>query len=42
MVFQTSPGMAKGTSNRQNFCHGESRKARAASTRSAGSVVSDW
>src|SRR5271155_1222945 len=42
MVFHTSPGMAKGTSSRQNFCQPESWKLRAASFRSPGTVVSDW
>ena len=41
MVFHTSPGTANGTSSRQKRCQGERRKARAASSRSAGSVVSD-
>ena len=41
MVFQTSPGMANGTSIRQNFCHAERRKAVAASARSGGTVLSD-
>ena len=42
MVFQTSPGMANGTSSRQNRCQAESRKLRAASSRSPGRVFSDW
>src|ERR1700730_1743288 len=42
IVFQTRPGVAKGTSRRQKHCHGESRKLTAASFRSAGTVFSDW
>ncbi len=42
MVFHTSPGMAKGTSSRQNRCQDDSRKPRLASSRSAGMVFSDW
>ena len=42
MVFHTRPGMANGTSSRQKRCQGDRRKLRAASSRSAGTVVSDW
>ena len=42
IVFQTSPGTANGTSRRQKRCQGESRNRRAASSRSAGTVRSDW
>src|SRR5579875_2436367 len=42
IVFHTSPGTAKGTSSRQKRCQVLSRKARAASSRSAGTVFSDW
>ena len=42
MVFQISPGAANGTSSRQNRSHGESRKCRHTSSRSVGTVRSDW
>src|SRR5579864_3593541 len=42
MVFQTNPGVANGTSRRQNFCHGLRRKLIDASSKSAGTVRSDW
>ena len=42
MVFQTRPGVAKGTSRRQNLNHGDSLKCRHASSRSRGTVASDW
>ncbi|SME46708.1 Uncharacterised protein [Klebsiella pneumoniae] len=38
MAFQTSPGMAKGTSSFQKRCQGESRSMAAASCSSLGSV----
>jgi hypothetical protein len=41
MVLNTSPGIAKGTSSRQNRCQVESRKLRVASSRSRGTVVRD-
>ena len=41
MVFHTRPGMANGTSMRQNFCHAERRNAVAHSARSAGTVFND-
>src|ERR1700760_1815678 len=42
MVFQTSPGTAKGTSNFQKRCQAVRWKLSEASTRSAGTVLSDW
>lgn len=42
MAFHTSPGMAKGTSRRQKRCHWLSLKLVAASSRSFGTVRSDW
>src|ERR1700689_809491 len=42
IVFQTSPGVANGTSSRQNVCQGLRRKLIEASRRSAGTVRSDW
>ncbi len=42
IMFHTSPGMANGTSSRQNRCQPERRNERVASSRSAGMVVSDW
>src|SRR5579884_1780790 len=42
IVFQTRPGIAKGTSRRQKRCQKVSRKLRVASSRSRGTVVSDW
>src|ERR1051326_8705709 len=42
IVFQTRPGVANGTSRRQNFCQGVSRKLIDASRRSAGTVRRDW
>jgi hypothetical protein len=42
MVFQTRPGMAKGTSSRQNRCQADRRKLREASSRSRGTVFRDW
>ena len=42
MVFHTRPGMANGTSMRQNFCQAVRRNERAHSARSAGTVFSDW
>jgi len=40
--FHTGPGIAKGTSRRQNFIHAERRMDLAASSRSWGTVRSDW
>ncbi len=42
MVFHTSPGMPNGTSRRQKRCQAVSRKQLVASSRSAGTVLSDW
>ena len=42
MVFQISPGIANGASSCQNFCQPVSRKPRATSSRSRGTVRSDW
>ena len=42
MVFHTSPGMANGTSSRQNRCQPDRRSDCDASLRSAGTVFSDW
>src|ERR1700712_1075253 len=42
IVFQTRPGMANGTSSRQNRCQEDRPKDRAASSRSEGTVLSDW
>src|SRR5580704_9820542 len=42
IVFQTSPGVANGTSRRQNFCQELRRKLFAASSRSVGTVRRDW
>jgi hypothetical protein len=41
IMFQMSCGIANGTSTRQKFIHGLSRKLRDASTSSAGTVRSD-
>ena len=41
MVFQIRPGMAKGASSCQNFCHPVRRNPRATSSRSGGTVRSD-
>ena len=40
IMFHTSPGMANGTSTRQNRSQAERRKLRAASSRSLGRVRS--
>ncbi len=42
IMFQTSPGMAKGASSRQKRCQPEKRKLVAASSRSRGTERSDW
>ena len=42
IVFQMRPGMAKGASSCQNFCQPVRRKPRATSSRSRGTVRSDW
>jgi hypothetical protein len=42
IVFHTNPGIANGTSRRQNFCHGLRWKLIEASSKSAGTVRSDW
>ena len=42
IMFQIRPGMAKGTSSFQKRIQGESLKCLAASSRSPGTVVSDW
>ena len=42
MVFHTRPGVANGTSSFQKRCHGVRWKLIEASTRSAGTVFSDW
>ena len=41
IMFQMSCGMAKGTSRRQNLIHALSRKLRAASSSSVGTVRND-
>src|SRR6516225_3490308 len=42
IVFQIKPGAANGTSSRQNRSQGESWKWRQHSSRSDGTVRSDW
>ena len=42
MVFQTRPGIANGTSSRQNRCQVVRWKLSVASARSPGVVTSDW
>ena len=42
IMFQTSDGMACGTSRRQNRFQGDKWYIRAASISSAGTVRSDW
>ena len=42
IVFQTRPGIANGTSSRQKRCQADRRKLRDASSRSRGTVFSDW
>ncbi len=42
MVFQISPGMAKGSSSRRNRRQGERPNCRHASSRSPGRVRRDW
>ncbi len=42
MVFHTRPGMANGTSSRQKRCHDERPNDRVTSSRSLGTVLSDW
>ncbi len=41
MVFHTRPGIANGTSSRQNRCHAVRWKLVEASSRSRGTVLSD-
>ena len=41
IIFQMSPGIAKGVSSCQNRCHHERPKPRATSTRSRGTLRSD-
>lgn len=42
MVFQTRPGAAKGASSRQKRCQAVRPKPRLTSSRSPGTVRSDW
>ena len=42
IMFHTSPGVANGTSSRQNRCHDDRQNPRAASSRSDGIVFNDW
>ena len=42
IMFQIRPGIANGTSSRQKRCQAVRRKLRAASSRSVGTVRSDW
>ena len=42
IVFHTSPGMLKGTSSRQKRSQPDRWKLRAASSRSFGTLFSDW
>ena len=42
IVFQMRPGIANGASSCQNFCQPVRRKPRATSSRSRGTVRSDW
>ena len=42
IMFQTRPGIANGTSRRQNRDQGDSRNERAASASSAGTVRRLW
>ncbi len=42
IMFQISPGMAKGSSSRRKRCSGLKRRLLQASTRSGGRVRSDW
>ncbi len=42
IVFQIRPGIANGASSCQNFCQPVRRKPRATSSRSGGTVRSDW
>ena len=42
IMFQIRPGMANGTSSRQKRCQPEKPEAGAASSRSRGTVRSDW
>src|SRR5215468_528275 len=42
IVFQMRPGAANGTSSRQKRSHGDRQKCRLTSSRSSGTVRSDW
>ena len=42
IMFQISPGAANGASSRQKRCHAEKRNPRLTSSRSCGTVRSDW
>ena len=42
MVFQTRPGVAKGTSRRQKRCQPDMWKEEVTSSRSRGTERSDW
>ncbi|CAJ6952875.1 Uncharacterised protein [Burkholderia pseudomallei] len=42
IAFQTRPGIANGTSSRQKRCQPVWRRLRLASSRSCGTVRSDW
>ena len=42
IMFQMRPGMAKGVSSCQNFCQGVRLKFAATSSRSRGTLRSDW
>jgi hypothetical protein len=42
IMFQTRPGIANGISRRQKRCQAEKRKLWVASSRSRGTVRSDW
>ena len=42
IMFQSRPGIAKGSSRRQKRCQGESWNTRAASSSSEGTVRIDW
>ncbi len=42
IMFQMRPGMAKGASSCQNFCQAVRPKLAATSSRSRGTVRSDW
>ena len=42
IMFHMRPGIAKGVSSCQNFCQGVSLKFAATSSRSRGTLLSDW